>query len=398
MTWKDIIALGFRNLTSRRSRTLLTIGGVAVGITAVIFLVSLGYGMQHLAIRETLQSKSLSFFDLKVGTGAISKLDNKVMTEITSLNNIKAIYPQLETPAKLTLSNTSTKTDVIALFNDTTFLKQSDLTLGEGRLFDDDKAEVLVSDTVLALLSLPAEKVLNNKITFQPLLREGLLEGKPKSEDLTFTVVGIIDDQETPYLSAPIKPVVDAYGKFAFSAAKVEVTNPNDISQTRQQVADLGGLQTEYIGDTISQLNGIFSVVRAVLAGFGLIATFVAALGMFNTLSVSLMERTREIGVMKTLGTKRRDVWKLFLVEGMLISVLGGIVGIALGLCVGYGLNGIVNLVASATGNATTSFYYAPPLFLLLIIGLVIALGALVGLIPARRATKISPLEALRYE
>ncbi|OGD61702.1 hypothetical protein A3A71_00730 [Candidatus Berkelbacteria bacterium RIFCSPLOWO2_01_FULL_50_28] len=398
MTWKDIISLGFRNLTSRRSRTLLTIGGVAVGVTAVIFLVSIGYGIQRLAIRETLQSKSLSFFDVKVGTGDIGELDSKIVNKITSFNNVKGIHLQLETPAKLTLPSSSTKADVIALFNSTTYLQQTDLTLKKGRLFADDKGELLISDAVLTLLSLPAEKVLNSKITFQPLMRGGLLAGKPKTDEITFTVVGIIDDRETPYLSAPIQPVVDAYGAFAFSAAKIEVENVSEIAQTRQQIADLGGLQTEYVGDIISQLNGIFSVVRTVLAGFGLIATFVAALGMFNTLSVSLMERTREIGVMKTLGTKRRDVWKLFLVEGMLISILGGIGGIALGLGVGYGLNGIVNLIAKATGNATTSFYYAPPLFLLLIIGLIILLGALVGLIPARRATKISPLEALRYE
>lgn len=397
MTWLDLISLGWRNLTSRKSRSLLTIGGVGVGIMAIILLVSIGYGLQALAVRETLQSKSLNFLDIRLGTGAVQKLDQSVTTKIKGFNDVKNIYPQLETPAKLTLPQSSTKADVIALINDTTYVKQSDLRLKAGRLFADDQAEVVVSTALLKLLSISSNNALQTKITFLPLIREELRIQTNATQEATFTVVGIVEDDETPFLSSPIKPVADIIGEFAFSAALVEVASPESIESIRIQVKDLG-LETEYIGDIIAQLNGIFTIIRSVLAGFGLIATFVAALGMFNTLSVSLMERTREIGIMKTLGTKRMDVWKLFLIEGMLISVSGGLVGILLGLGVGEGLNGLFNIIARATNHDTVDFYYSPPLFLLMIFALVIVLGAFVGLIPARRATRISPLEALRYE
>lgn len=398
MRWRDIIYLSYRNLIIRRSRSLLTIGGVAVGIAAIIFLVSLGYGLQALAIRDTLQSKSLNYFDVRVGTGDISMIDPALLTKIGSYNNVKAVYPQLETPAKLSISGSESKADIIAFFSDTAFIKQSDIAISSGQLYADDKDEVVISSAVISLLNLPNDTAIGSKITFTPLLRSELYIQDPIGTTATFTVVGITDDSDTPFLAAPIKPVSKAIGEFAYSAAKVEVENNDAVTDLRTQIESTGGLQTEYVGDLVNQLNAVFSIVRTVLAGFGLIATFVAALGMFNTLSVSLMERTREIGIMKTLGTRRRDVWKLFLVEGLLISVLGGIAGIILGVGIGQGLNLIFNIIARSTNNPTASFYYSPPVFLALIMGLVVILGGLVGLIPARRATRISPLEALRYE
>ena len=398
MRWGDIIYLSYRNLIVRRSRSLLTIGGVAVGIAAIIFLVSLGYGLQALAIRDTLQSKSLNYFDVRVGTGDISKIDPALLTKIDSFNNVKAVYPQLETPAKLSISGSESKADIIAFFSDTAFIRQSDIAISTGNLFADDKEEVVISSAVLSLLNLPVDKALGSKITFTPLLRSELRLQDPVGTSATFTVVGITDDSDTPFLAAPIKPVAKAIGEFAYSAAKVEVDTSAEVANLRTQIENTGGLQTEYVGDVVSQLNAVFNIVRSVLGGFGLIATFVAALGMFNTLSVSLLERTREIGIMKTLGTRRRDVWKLFLVEGLLISVLGGIAGIILGVGIGQGLNLIFNIIARSTNHDAVSFYYSPPVFLALIMALVVVLGGIVGLIPARRATRISPLEALRYE
>lgn len=399
MSWKEIILLSWKNLTSRKSRSLLTIGGVAIGITAVIFLVSIGYGLQQLAIRDTIQSKSLDFFDAKPGTGTISQFDPDVVSKIKSFNTVKNVYPQLETPAKLSLPNSQTKTDVIAFINDRKFLDQSDLRVTQGRAYDNGKEEVIISTAILKLFNLTADKAMNSKINFTPLVRNSLLlDGQVNLPTLSFTVVGITDNADDAYISVPIAPVEKAIGNFSFTDLKIQVDSTVHVAATRSQVESLGDLQTDYIGDTVAQLNGIFSIVRAVLAAFGLIATFVAALGMFNTLSVSLMERTREIGIMKTLGTTKSDVRRLFLVEGMLISVLGGIFGVILGGLVGFGLNGVYNVVARSTGHSAASFYYMPPTFIALMLGLVVVLGVIVGLFPARRATKISPLEALRYE
>lgn len=398
MKWRDLIELGLRNLVSRKSRSLLTIGGVAVGIMAVIFLVSIGYGIQDLAIRETVQSKSLNFFDIRVGTGGdIRRLDSQVLTKLRGLNDVQTIYPQLETPVKMHLPGSDTQVDLVALVNDRTFVEQTDLQVSEGRLFADTATEALVSTAALEQIGLK-NGALGSTIAIRPLIKEDYLLGEQSSQaDITFTVVGLINDEENPYISLPIEPIRQAVGEFAFSAAKIEVAERSSVQVVRQAVSDLG-LETEYLGDVVEQLESIFHIARLVLGGLGLVATFVAALGMFNTLSVSLMERTREIGIMKTLGIRKRDVWKLFLIEGMLISILGGLVGIALGVGVGKGLNLIINIIARATDNPAVNFYSVPVSFILMILALILLLGAAVGLLPARRATKISPLEALRYE
>lgn len=398
MSWKYIFHLGYRNLINRKSRSLLTIGGVGIGIAAIIFLVSLGYGLQYLAIRDTLQSKSLNLFDVKIGTGNVEQIDSSLITEIKSLNHVEELYPQLETPAKLSLKNSDSKVDLIALINNTTYVNQSDIRLRSGDMFSDDKAEAIITSAALKQIGLSETDSLSKEISLAPIIRSEYRSGdRTDLPSIAFKVVGIIDDSENPYVSIPIDPVSKEMGEFGYSAAKIAIDDKANVDTVRQQTRDLG-LEDEYVGDMVTQLESIFSTVRLVLAGFGLIATFVAALGMFNTLSVSLLERTREIGIMKTLGTRNGDVRKLFLIEGLLISILGGVAGILIGVVAGEGLNLAYNILAKSTGHVTSDFYYSPPVFLLIILGLVTILGLLVGLIPARRATSISPIQALRYE
>lgn len=399
MTWKDMFTLSFRNLTSQKSRSFLTIGGVGIGIMAVIFLVSIGYGVQELAIRDTIQSKSLAFFDVSVGTGDIQQIDSSVTNKIQSINYVKSTYPQLETPIKFGLKPDEIGTEQIAFINDQAFVGQSDLSLFSGRMFKDDQKELLISTATLNQLGLDQGTAIDKKLYVLPQLKSGFaLSGDTtKITPIEFTIVGIIDDTNNPYISLPVTPIKDAIGEFSFSALKVEVESKDKVLDVRKEVSDLG-LNTEYIGDIVSQLEDIFRIAQYILGALGLVATFVAALGMFNTLSVSLLERTREIGIMKTLGTRKRDVRRLFLIEGMLISVLGGLTGIVLGILFGKGLNLAVNILAKATGNAAVNFYYVPINFILMILGLVIILGFFVGMFPAKRATTISPLQALRYE
>jgi len=399
MSWKDAISLSFKNLTDRKSRSLLTIGGVGIGIMAVIFLVSIGYGVQELAIRDTIQSKSLAFFNVSVGTGNIQKIDSSVTTQIEAINNVKSTYPQLETPIKVGIKADEVKVEQIAFINDQSFVTQSDLRLLSGVLFKDGEKELVISTAALNSFGLKETNAIGTKLFVLPQLRTGYIKSETKKavSPIEFTVTGVIDDTDNPYLSMPVGPIQDTIGEFGFSALKVEVTSKEEVINVRKEISDLG-LNTDYIGDIVSQLEDIFRIAQYVLAGLGLVATFVAALGMFNTLSVSLLERTREIGIMKTLGTRKKDVKRLFLIEGMLISVLGGLTGIVLGVLFGKGLNLVVNLLAKATGNTPVNFYYVPINFVLIILVLVIVLGFFVGMFPAKRATTISPLQALRYE
>jgi len=109
--------------------------------------------------------------------------------------------------------------------------------------------------------------------------------------------------------------------------AKVKVSNEQFLASTREQLLNMG-FSTSALSDTITEAKKIFSIVQVVLAIFGVIALFVSAIGMFNTITIALPERTQEIGIMKSLGASNRDIWRLFLTESIIMGFAGGIGGL----------------------------------------------------------------------
>jgi putative ABC transport system permease protein len=135
-----------------------------------------------------------------------------------------------------------------------------------------------------------------------------------------------------------------------------------------------------------------------VLAVFGGIALTVSAIGMFNTMTVTLLERTAEIGVMRTIGASSRDIVVLFVAEAVIVGFLGGVVGILIGAGIGESLNFVLGLVAKKFGGDAVSLFRYPIGFLVFIALFSGAVGLITGLFPARRAAKINPLDAIRYK
>jgi putative ABC transport system permease protein len=182
-----------------------------------------------------------------------------------------------------------------------------------------------------------------------------------------------------------------------YSQARIIVSSKNELDQVRRQV-ESKGFVTQSVADTVAQINGVFSTARTVLALLGFVALAVASLGMFNTLTVSLLERTREVGLMKSMGMKSEEVKELFLTESMIMSVFGGVIGLFVGFLGGQILSLILSLFSLTRGVGFIDISYLPLSFILLILGLSLLVGLVTGIYPARRATRISALNALRYE
>ncbi|EKD95796.1 MAG: hypothetical protein ACD_24C00327G0001 [uncultured bacterium] len=158
------------------------------------------------------------------------------------------------------------------------------------------------------------------------------------------------------------------------------------------------GFKVSSIKDTIDQVNQFFSVFRAVLTGFGVIAVVVSCIGMFNTLTISLIEKTREIGIMKSLGTTKKDIRRIFLSEALLIGVIGGIAGIIISYLLGEFFNASIYALAKSTGNTPVKIFVFPIELVVTALILSILISVLTGAYPSRRASRISALNALRYE
>lgn len=259
--------------------------------------------------------------------------------------------------------------------------------------------EVVVNTSALSLLGLQESDAINSKINLSFVLVGELLESneqKVESIEEEYTIIGVIQDDRTPVMYVPFIDI-RSLGVVNYSQAKVLTNNQNDLPNIRAQIESLG-FNTQSVYDTVSQINSLFSTARTVLFAVGMAALAVASLGMFNTLTVSLLERTREVGLMKAMGMRSAEVHELFLTESMIMGLFGGIAGLVLGVMAGQVTSIILSVIAWGSGNGYLNVSYTPPVFILVILGLAIIVGLLTGLYPARHATRISALNALRYE
>jgi ABC-type lipoprotein release transport system permease subunit len=261
------------------------------------------------------------------------------------------------------------------------------------------KRQAVVNRAMLAVLGINESEAIGKKFNTSFVVVGDLLTDPTANIESTlaeYTIAGVIPEENTPFFYVPFMDL-RSLGITNFSQVKVVVKDQGALAKTRQQIESMGYV-TRSVADTVAQINSLFATARTVLMLLGLVALGVAALGMFNTLTVSLMERTREVGLMKAMGMKSSEVQELFLTESMIMGFFGGILGIVLGWLMGLIISILLSFFAIFKGVGFVNITYIPLLFILVIIFLSLLVGLVTGIYPAKRATKISALDALRYE
>lgn len=260
------------------------------------------------------------------------------------------------------------------------------------------KKEAVVNLAMLRILGIKENQALGQTFNVSFIATGDTLNNGTsiKSAPAEYKIVGVVPDDRTPVFYVPFVDL-RTLGISNYSQVKLVVDNKDNLETVRRQVAALG-FTSSSVADTVSQINSLFSTVRTVLALLGTIALIVAALGMFNTLTVSLLERTREVGLMKAMGMKSEEVKELFLTESMIMGFFGGVLGIILGVIAGKIVGILLSILAITKGAGFIDVSYIPLSFIIFIISISFIVGLLTGIYPARRATKISALNALRYE
>jgi putative ABC transport system permease protein len=215
----------------------------------------------------------------------------------------------------------------------------------------------------------------------------------------TFTIVGVVESMSGTGSEVFIpSSVFDATGIPVYNRAKVVVDDVNNVASIRDRIKSNGFMTTSLV-DTLNEINNIFKYFNLILVGFGSIGMVVAVLGMFNSLTISLFDRTREIGLMIVLGARHSDMRKLFIFEAVLISLVGSIIGVALAIIAGRIVNFYVNLGAANRGVTSSFELFATPFWSIVVIILgTVLIGMAVVYWPARRAERINPIDALRHE
>lgn len=261
------------------------------------------------------------------------------------------------------------------------------------------KKEAVVSRAMLRVLSIDEATAIGQTFNTSFVITGSLLSNSQKkveSVSADYTIVAVIPEDKSPIFYVPFIDL-RGLGIEYYSQVKITASNQEVLPDVRKQVEGMGYVTTS-VADTVSQINSFFASARIILGLLGMVALGVAALGMFNTLTVSLLERTREVGLMKAIGMKSVEVQELFLTESMVMAFFGGILGLLVGLVGGKALGAGLSLLAIFKGAGAIDVSYIPPSFIVAILIFSLVVGIVTGIYPARRATSISALNALRYE
>ncbi len=259
--------------------------------------------------------------------------------------------------------------------------------------------QAVVNKAVLTLLGLTEDQAVGQSITLTFVAVGDLIEGEAErieSAPTTYEIVGVTPEEDTPVVYVPLTEL-RSLGLNRFSQLKVIADNKNDLPKVRSAIEAMG-YGTVSVADTVAQIDNLFGTVRLLFGVVGLVGLVVASLGMFNTLTVSLLERTREVGLLKAMGMKSDEVRELFLTESMIMGFYGGVLGLLLGAGAGKMISLALSSVAVAKGVGFIDVSVVPFSFVLVVLTLALIVGVVTGYFPARRATKISALNALRYE
>lgn len=411
MLLSSVLFIGWRNMFANRMRSVLTVGGVAVGIGIITLLIALGFGVQGMVIREVTKNNPSDIIDISnKSLENFALLDRATVDKIRNISGIQEVEVRASVGGKFVNGESQTDVTLNAISRHFLDLARTDIR-EETRdaLFTTPQA-ILVTPKLASLLGYGnPEDIVGKEIEYSAVVTDDMIASDPGDGEETvgtdgnrnkLAIVGIVRDQvkdDAVYAYIPLEVIRARYGNIAGQFAKAKVEDESAIESVRLQIEQTAFV-TESIIDTIADINSFFSIVRAILIVFGIIIMSISAMGMLNTLSVSLLQRTKEVGILKALGAKRADIFKMFIFEAFLISFLGGSLGLLFGYGGAKGINAGVNFLARKYDVVGMDFVQLPSAFVISIVIFIFFLGLITGIFPAVRASKIHALEALRYE
>lgn len=393
----DIIELSSRMFRTRRMRTFLTVLGISIGIGTILFLVSLGYGLQNIIFERIATTESLLTLDVTTGEKEIISLDRSAVERMALLPNVTEVSPLASINGQVSIADLSANIQIRGI--STSYFNLGGIRPSAGRIFEEgERDKVVVSLAVMRLFNITnPEDIIGKQAQFNLLFaNEEIGDTEVTRLGTTYEIVGILDDAETSYVYLPLASL-EQFNIATYSQVKIKIANEQNAEAIRSEIIGMGFFVSA-VSDILDQATKIFQAIQIVLAVFGLVALVVSAIGMFNTMTIALLERTQEIGIMKALGATPRDIWLMFLSESVIMGFLGGVGGILTGIIGAEIFNIGIGLLANAVGASSTDLFQRPLWFIITIAVFSTLIGFITGLWPAHRASKLNTLAALRYK
>jgi putative ABC transport system permease protein len=448
----DHIRFALASLWKRKLRTVLTASGVMIGIGALVSMVSFGKGMQK-NVTESFRTLDL-FNSLTVLPGgppggerrdpdradrpnppdlnAGAVLDDAAVAKISRLDGVESVYPDIHIPA-LIRYNGKEELRLVQVVPARLASSKSIRYLAGGAYRSDEDAAAIVSASLLRELgvrdprSAVGRRLTMSSVAFSlsslnPADLMAALAGEKlplSTEDYDLVIAGV---SEVPFFGAsgpfqsdvfipagtsrrmkrlPFSSVWDLFragkGRIGYAALNVRLTSLKDLERIKKDIRAMG-LTTFALADQFKDIRRGFLVLDMVLAAVGMIAIVVASLGIINTMVMSILERYSEIGIMKALGARDRDVRRIFLVESGAIGFLGGAAGLALGAMVSGLINRVVNYFLAKQGVPFIHYFDFPWWLGLGAVAFSVAVSLAAGVYPAMRAVHVDPVRSLRHD
>lgn len=397
MNFTETFHMAIKNILSSKVRSMLTMLGIIIGVAAVIIIVGMGNGMENYMTSQ-FQSMGTNLLTVNIkGTGSSHNISAEDMYALVDKNPeyLTDVSPTVTVRGSVKIGNeTLDKTSVTGVSETYDAIKNYDVL--EGRFVR--YIDVLNRSKVCAVGSYIANDWFNGNAVGKSL----------KINGNTFTIVGVMSEQAEsdeggtddavylPYTTAAILASVGTISSYTF-----EMASEDNVSDTKAIISDAlfdvykkdDAYSIMSMSELMDMMSRMINIIVTVLAAIAAISLAVGGIGIMNIMLVSVSERTREIGIRKSLGAKQRFIMRQFVIEAATTSAVGGVTGIG----VGYLLSALATMVI--TKMLDTDLAVTPSLFSVMeAFAISVAIGIIFGYLPARKAARLNPIDALRYE
>ena len=433
-----MLIMSVNNLRRRKLRTGLTVLGVIIGTASIVVMVSLGIGLKENTVESYASYGSLTRIQVSSGYGGDQSEDNYLVdatvTKLAGIPHVKSADPLLSTYVNLKQGVYESSTSLVGMPREAL----EEIPLAKGKIPDKNAntLEFIVGNMVadnfynsktgkgswdgedlsgIDLIDKPfftifqnpsdnGQQIAQKKYVFPACgLVDGGESGFSEYGYQIYTDIDLLKAQlkkiyrKNPIPGQPTNKKGKPYNYFVYDSIYVNVDDMQNVTEVQKQITDMG-YEAYSSMQWLEQAQQQTDMIQAVLGGIGAVSLFVAAIGIANTMMMSIYERTKEIGVLKVLGCALGDIRTMFLMEAGLIGFMGGILGLGLSYGVSAAINRFLGSSLSGMTGGTGAISRIPLWLSVSAVIFAILIGMLAGLFPALRAMKLSPLAAIRNE
>ncbi len=455
MKLKDMLKMSLSNLWKRRVRTILTVLGVIIGVSSIVVMMSLGMGLERAMLSEIQDAASMTTIEVSApydygsnsgnesGSQADQYLSDSTVESLEVLDHVSGAYPELQVDVIAKFGKyicyvnlTGLPTEAMEIMNiplesgelpsdenELTFLYGNMALNGYYNPKTGDSPYYETGETLdYDLMNKPVQVYLDSDAYWAMQSGTSGEDGTQTKAPKKYSIktAGVVAGGDSSYNSfswntycnlealkkalkkefrneaIPGQPTTKsgkAYKDIYYNTILVVVDDFNNVEEVQQTIQNMG-YETYSEAEWIKQSQKEMSYIEAVLGGIGAVSLLVAAIGIANTMMMSIYERTKEIGIMKVLGCDMKNIGGMFLMEAGYIGFFGGVIGLGFSFLISF----VINQVTGGLYGSDVGISYIPVWLCVVTILFAVLIGMMAGYFPARRAMKLSPLAAIKTE